>query len=201
MEELKRVIASNIVKYRTSMGLTQYELAQKLNYSDKSISKWERGLSLPDVIVLKQMADLFSIKVDEFYEVHETDVIIEEPKQRKLSRLIITLLACGLVWLVATLIYVALNWLGVVGSWKCFVYAIPATFVVAIVFSVLWGRKWLQLVIISLFVWTFLASIYITFLGTKAWLLFFIGIPMQVLVLLWYTLIYNKSNKNRQKTK
>lgn len=196
MEDYKLIIASNIVKYRTSLGITQMELAEKLNYSDKSVSKWERGASLPDVVVLKKMSELFGIKVDDFFDIHEGNEIIIPPKQRK-SRLLITLLACGLVWLVATLIYVVLNWIGVIGSWKSFVYAIPVTFIVAIVFSVLWGKRWVQITTISLLIWTFLASIYITFIGTKAWLLFLIGIPMQILVFLWYTLIQNIRTKKK----
>lgn len=197
MEELKFVIASNIVKYRTSIGITQLELAEKLNYSDKSVSKWERGAALPDVIVLKKMAELFGVKVDDFFEVHEGHEIVLPPKQKTRSRVIISLLACGLVWLVATLVYVVLNWIGVAGSWKSFVYAIPVTFIVAIVFSALWGKRWLQFTTISLFVWTLLASIYITFIGTKAWLLFLIGIPTQILVILWYTLIQNNRAKKK----
>ena len=62
MEELREIIAKNISDLRKKSGLTQIELAEKLNYSDKAVSKWERGDSVPDVGVLKQIADLFGVR-------------------------------------------------------------------------------------------------------------------------------------------
>ena len=58
MEELKDIIAHNLVAYRKAAGLTQAEIADKLNYSDKAVSKWERGEGMPDVAVLKTLADI-----------------------------------------------------------------------------------------------------------------------------------------------
>lgn len=190
MEELKIIVAQNIVQYRMALGITQIELAEKLNYSDKSVSKWERGLSIPDVYVLKQMAELFGVTVDELLMKHETVKlnISTDSKQQRIRRLIITLLACGLVWLVATLVYVILNWLSIRGSWKCFVYAIPTTMIVSTVFSALWGNKLSTALTVSMLVWTLLLSIYIALMTTKSWLLFLIGIPMQVLIILWFRL-------------
>ena len=82
MENLKETIASNIVRYRNSAGLTQIELADKLNYSDKSISKWERAQGLPDIGVLKEMADLFGIKVDDFLTFHEDNEKVVVPSKK-----------------------------------------------------------------------------------------------------------------------
>ena len=64
MQDLKPVIAKNIADLRVAHGFTQLELAEKLNYSDKAVSKWERGESLPDVTVLKQISDLFGVTLD-----------------------------------------------------------------------------------------------------------------------------------------
>ena len=58
-------IGSNIAAYRKQAGLTQAGLAEKLNYSDKAVSKWERGESVPDVMTLVQLAELFRIPVGE----------------------------------------------------------------------------------------------------------------------------------------
>lgn len=68
MEDLKRIIADNIAELRKAVPLTQAELAEKLNYSDKAVSKWERGESIPDVIVLKQIAGIFGVSVDYLLE-------------------------------------------------------------------------------------------------------------------------------------
>ena len=64
MDDLKVIFASNLIKLRTGKGLTQADLADKLSYSDKSVSKWERGEAIPDAYVLKQMSELFSVPVD-----------------------------------------------------------------------------------------------------------------------------------------
>ena len=68
MDELKLIFASNLIRLRTAAGMTQAELGEQLNYSDKSISKWERGESIPDVAMLKAVADLFSVPVDYLLE-------------------------------------------------------------------------------------------------------------------------------------
>ncbi len=57
-ERLKKNIAKNLSSLRKSAGLTQAELGEKLTYSDKSISKWERGDGLPDLLVLDKLAEL-----------------------------------------------------------------------------------------------------------------------------------------------
>ena len=200
MEELKNIIAQNIYNYRIAMGITQIELAQRLNYSDKSISKWERGASVPDVYVLKQMAELFGVKVDDLLIPHEGHKVVETG-QKRANKLLITLLAAGLVWLVATLVYVVLLLFRVPHAWKSFIYALPATAVVLIVFSALWGKQWHTCLASSLCIWTVLGSIYITFLGTRAWLWFLIGIPLQILTLLWFALMFIKRRyKNNKKS-
>lgn len=67
-EELKSVVANNIAKYRKAKGLTQVELAEGINYSDKLISKWESGNGFPDIFTLKILADFLGIQVDDFYK-------------------------------------------------------------------------------------------------------------------------------------
>ena len=63
MNDIKQTIADNLVGYRKKAGLTQQQLAEKLNYSDKAVSKWERAEAIPDVVVLKTIADIYGIKV------------------------------------------------------------------------------------------------------------------------------------------
>ena len=71
MVDLKLVIASNIIRLRTEAGMTQSELGAKLNYSDKSISKWERAESLPDANVLKQMSEIFGVSMDYLFSTND----------------------------------------------------------------------------------------------------------------------------------
>ena len=64
MEDLKSIVARNIIALRRKHDMTQLELAEKLNYTDKAVSKWERGESLPDIVILKTIADLFGVTLD-----------------------------------------------------------------------------------------------------------------------------------------
>jgi transcriptional regulator with XRE-family HTH domain len=112
MEDLKPVIAKNIIELRKSMNWTQMELAQKLNYSDKAISKWERGESIPDIAVLKEITELFHVSMDYLLEsehAKEADAPLIIAKHRNRNRLIVTLQSAALVFLVASLVFVFLE--------------------------------------------------------------------------------------------
>ncbi len=191
MEELKPVIANNIIYLRKSMNWTQAELAQKLNYSDKAVSKWERAESIPDVIVLKRIADLFHVTIDYLMESEHTENEAKSQavsKQQKHNRFIIALLSVSLVFLIATIIFVILR-LGSVKSdispWMVYVYAFPVAFIVLLVFNSLWGKRKTNFAIITALVWGTLLAVYLTFLHKNIWLIFMIGIPSQIIILLW----------------
>ena len=70
LDKLKLISASNIINLRTGAGLTQAELGAKLNYSDKTISKWERGDAIPDAFVLTQLAEIFGVDVNYLLSEH-----------------------------------------------------------------------------------------------------------------------------------
>ena len=109
VNDLKSVIAKNLIKYRKENGLTQQELAEKLNYSDKSISKWERGEGVPDIYILKQIAELYNITVNDIIGM---EVINNEPApivNKNKNHILITLMSIGLVWLVATISFAILK--------------------------------------------------------------------------------------------
>jgi len=190
MEELKMIIAGNIGKLRREAGMTQLELAEKLNYSDKAISKWERGESIPDVVTLKEVAELFSVTVDYLLRAdHPVEVAAkrEYTKAQKRNRSLITAMSCVLVWLIATFVYANADMAtqGSLRLWQAFVYAVPVTMVVLLVFNSIWGRRRLNFLIISILVWSILASIYLSMLSLNLWLIFLIGIPAQIIILLW----------------
>ena len=64
-EEFNKLVGENLAKYRKFNNYTQIALAEKINYSDKAVSKWEKGECLPDVYVLKQLADLYGVTVND----------------------------------------------------------------------------------------------------------------------------------------
>ncbi|HNX13351.1 MAG TPA: helix-turn-helix transcriptional regulator [Oscillospiraceae bacterium] len=193
MENLKHLISQNIASLRRAAGMTQITLAEKLHYSDKAISKWERGESLPDIAVLKEIADLFGVTVD-FLLFEHTDDKLPEPEvmpdeiaaARRKNHVTIALLATAAVWLVATILFAVLYLIGIkLRLWTIFIYAVPISCIVALVFNSIWGRnkKWNYL-IVSLLMWGILFSLYILFLEENIALIFTIGIPGQVIILI-----------------
>ena len=186
--DYKRVIANNITELRKSFPLTQAELAERLNYSDKAVSKWERGESIPDVITLKRIADLFGVSVDYLLaSTHgERETGISFPQQRRRNRLIVTGLACMLAVFIATACFVVLNiFTELPRLWLAFVYTVPVCAVICIVFNSLWGRGWFNFPLISVLMWSALASVYLTVGDYSAWQIFLIGVPGQIMILLW----------------
>lgn len=200
MKDIKPIIAKNIAVLRQSAGMTQLEFAEKLNYSDKAISKWERGESIPDVSVLVQIAELFGVTLDYLTEeAHSTPLPAETshpPKNpnRKRNRGFITGIAILFVWLVATFCFVVLDISigGVHYHWLAFVCAVPASMVVWLVFNTLWFNRHRNYLIISLLMWSAIAMLYLICLpfGYNLWLIFLIGIPAQAVILFWSRLKY-----------
>lgn len=192
MQELKFIIAKNIQKLRQEKGMTQLELAEKLNYSDKSISKWERGESLPDVVVLKAVADLFEVTLDYLVEEeHSGKPVTKEMMDKNYRRncYIITGTSIFIVSLMATLVYVILAMIfpGTSYPWLCYAYAIPAALIVWLVFNSIWFNPRRNFLIVSLLVWSLLLALYFTFsmLGFYIWPIILVGIPAQIIIWMW----------------
>ena len=188
MQDLKPIIAQNIAELRKAASMTQIELATRLNYSDKAVSKWERGESIPDISVLKEIADLFQVKVDYLLQEDHSDAAPEEltPKQRR-DHMIIALLSLSLVWLISTFLFVFLRITlpDVSGLWLSFVYGVPVSAIVALVFNSMWGNPRRNYLIISILVWSLLLSVYLSYPHGMMWLLFLLGIPAQLIIFLW----------------
>lgn len=196
MEELKQTIAANLAAYRKQANLTQQQLAEMINYSDKAVSKWERGEGVPDVMVLKTLADMYGITVNDFLVAHP-----DKPKRLRLKdfwakRWLITLLSAGLVFLIATIVTAV--WAmcdpdsgGEVAKFA-YLTAIPVSLIVTVVFSCLWGKLWMRCVTVSALIWTLclLLHLVLDIFAEFAWLIYMIGAALQILVILWYILAY-----------
>lgn len=201
MEDPKEIIARNIVDLRRKNGMTQLELAEKLNYTDKAVSKWERGESIPDVAVLKTIADLFGVTVDYLLTAeHKTTVpVLSRLESTLRSHRVITGLSILLVALLATLIFVILDLLpgerG--GAWLSFIWAVPIGSIVWLVFNSIWFNRHLNYLIISILVWSTLAATHITalFFGVNIWLIYVLGVPGQAIILLWSKMRGRKKKK------
>ena len=197
MPATKEIIAENIAELRKASKLTQAELAEKLNYSDKAVSKWERGDSVPDVLVLAEIAELFSVTIDYFlhkHDTHEKKPVVEADKNR--IHLAVSLTACVSPYALAVLVFFILNdvfsnppWL-----WKTFITPLPAVAILAIIFCALWVRnKLFVFVSVSALLWSIILTVYVfVYTVELSWLLFVIGAPLQLIILLWLFVVQKK---------
>ncbi len=195
---IKLTIAHNLANLRKAAGLTQGELAEKFNYSDKSVSKWEHGDTMPDVEVLKDLCDFYGVTLD--YLVTDDPRAqrkLTKHKERQANKWVIAALSVMVVWLVAIFVYVLgqvifgeEKWPGI--GWICFLYAVPASFIVLLIFNSIWGKALWRAILIICLTWTLLTSIYISlglfmpnYEGWGLWPIFLIGIPCTIAAVLW----------------
>ena len=189
--EINQKIAKKLAQYRKSAGLTQAELAEKINYSDKSVSKWESGNGIPDIATLVQLAALYGVSLDSFIDDHP----LPSRKKTRGLHLMIMLLSSGIVWLVASLFFVSFQLIKPGYSWwMSFIYAVAVNAIVLLVYASVWYHRILNFICVTTLIWIGLLSIYLTIriiagvYGTALdglWCLFLLGIPLQVLEVLW----------------
>lgn len=188
MEDIKQIIAKNIADLRIDRKMTQLELAEQLNYSDKAISKWERAESIPDVITLKAVADTFGVTVDYILTEHAPDEKPQTTKNAKNNHLMITLISVVAVWLLGTCAY-TFGWFFDTHLWMAYIVCIPVSMIVLLVFNSIWGRRIFNMYIISALVWTIFLTLFLAFLAYRdknIWMIFLIGIPAQVVIFLCF---------------
>lgn len=199
MEDIKAIIAENIVQLRRKAGMTQIELAERLNYSDKAVSKWERGESVPDIGVLKSIADLFDVTVDYLItaehpqnaapDEEDPAVVQEKAKKRKRMHVMVTGMSVLLVWLVAAIIFIPIDIAApdARAHWLSFAYATPVSMLVWLVFNATWFNRRRNYLIISLMMWTLITVLHLSLLmfGHNIWHFYLLGVPGQLIIILW----------------
>lgn len=188
MEEKKKIgqiIAENLIKLRKENNLTQNDLAMRLNYSDNTISRWERAEITPSIESLEQIAYTFGVPIQALLEENALGVKKETNKKLLMHRLAVVLLCVSIVWFIATTIFVYTDMIFHAHYWQVFVWAIPITCLVMIPFNQFWGKYIYKFVLLSMFQWTLIAAIYLQFIQYNIWLIFMIGIPTQVALCIW----------------
>ena len=194
-QEFRQVVSNNLAAYRKLNNLTQLELAEKLNYSDKSVSKWERGEGLPDPFVLKTIADFYGITINDL-------VSVRKPKRHKHIRrkhVIIPLLSVAVAWLVALLVFMVLNMLPepVKSAELAFIYAIPITAIIFTVFACIWWNQILQFISISGIIWSVALSIYVSINIHGIHLIWLVATVVQVMAVLWFIMVLRISKREK----
>ena len=192
----QELLAKNLAYYRKASGLTQLELAEKFNYSDKSVSKWERGEGFPDVFVLKSLADFYGITIDDFYLEEKKKISSQNHSLTK--QVYIKSLSVGISWLVVLMTFIGLTFLppeAKYKNWLTFVYGALITGIVLLVWDYIYHHRLLRVIDTSIIIWTGIASVYLTLLvilNLNQPLLFVIGVPLEVLEILWFLFRRNK---------
>ncbi len=193
--DIKENLAQNITRYRKALNLTQAELAVKLNYSDKAVSKWERGESVPDLVVLKQLADFYGTTIDNLLKEPKVAPKPVSIKNISKKRFLLCLLSTCVVWLIATLFFVfsGVIFPTLIHTWLAFIYATPLTFMILLILTSVWGKSVWNAVSASLLNWTFITAVYLTLFYAlrnpphTLWMIFLIGIPLQLLIILVFS--------------
>ena len=186
MDELKASFASNLIRLRTAAGLTQTALGEKLHYSDKAVSKWERAESVPDAYVLTELAGIFGVTVDQLLSPNArwAPPPTLRTETETYSRQFIILSALAAIWTLCMVEFVVV-WI-VLGAihWIVFVMAVPLSLVAMLIFNTIWFRGQRNMYIVMALVLSLVLLIYLLLLKYNIWQVFLILVPAELLVFL-----------------
>ena len=192
MEDIKPIVAENLAKLRKSQGLTQAQLAEKFNYSDKAVCRWERGETLPDINVLYSLCEFYGITMNDLVSAElETEEIDVDRKSRFKYRILISILLVSVVWLAATFYFIVNAVLDSGAYWVVFIWAVPISCLAVLVNFRSARSIVFRSIIYSVIVWSGIASVYFHLLYSSkvnAWMIFIIGAPLEFVIILWQQL-------------
>ncbi len=183
MEDLKFITAANIISLRTKAGMTQAQLAELLNYSDKSVSKWERAEAVPDAYVLKNMSEIFGVSVDYLLSSHNDWEPISQKQKRRYRSEIIVLISMVGIWTLAFFIFI-IGWILGHLFWMVFIYAIPISLITLLVFNSVWEKGKRNYYIISTLVASIFVMFYLALLRWNPWQILLLIVPAELIVFL-----------------
>ncbi len=189
ISEIEKNIAKNIRELRVKLGMKQSELGEKIAYSDKTVSKWENGSSVPDVAALAELADIFDVTVDDLIRPNAVERLSEKNKEtaredltNDVAMLCLSILS---VYTIAAIAYVALIISNGYRFWQAFVWAIPPSALIAYRFNKIRANvRWINALLLSIFTWTLITATYLQLLSYNLWPLFFLGIPLEAMIII-----------------
>lgn len=185
MKNLREIIPHNISTLRKEMGLTQMDLAKKVNYSDKAVSRWEKGEVLPDIETLQQIAKTLGVPLEYLFEQH-AQVGTKTRNRPSIHEILFQVLTVCVIWTVLTIMFVYSQVIYNVSYWQVFVWGVPLTALFCIYYNRKWKNKNINFAWRTVFTWSFLTAVYVQFLSQNLWLVFIIGIPIQAAIFVAY---------------
>lgn len=189
MENLSFIIGKNLQILRKKNKFTQAQLGEKLNYSDKAVSKWEKGESLPPIEVFYKISQLYGVSIDNIVGEEKIKTHLIETADMRKRYLHITLLSVLAVWFVALLLFVFLHIFAGEYYWMCFAWAVPTSSIVGLVFDTIWNKCKIMFWLITIIVWTVLLCLAIQMLHFNIWEILLIGIPLQIGIIIWSRMV------------
>lgn len=193
MKELRYIVGENLYKLRKSKGLTQLQISKELNYSDKAISRWERGDAMPDLESLNKISIFYNVPLDYMVKEHEnideiTELNNQQAKMEQSKRISIALLWVSVIWILVAVIYAYCEMFLNISLWQVFVWGVPFSVFIFSVFNRRWNMIKQKYILHSIFLWTLLLSIYLQIMSYNVWLIFIIGVPIQISLILLHSL-------------
>ena len=193
MDDLKSTIAKNLIALRTKAKLTQLQLAEMLNYSDKAVSKWERGEAVPDLRVLLRLSEIFGVSIDEIVKAESLEPQIHPKKKISGMHAFIVAMSTILVWFVAMGVFMIFYFITRTENyaWLTFVVAPLPMAIVWMVFSAKWGNRVTNALAASAILWSCVLIIHIfvmVFNGFgKIYIFYIVAGVFELLIILWFS--------------
>lgn len=200
-ENVKEIIASNLASLRREHKLTQQQLAEKLNYSDKAVSRWENAETLPDIETLCKICDIYGVKFEYLLQKEQPKKNPYVVKNDIPGKMLITFIIMCSIWIAATLAYTYINAIFDIKVWTIFIWAVPFSAVMCEVCNaVFFKNKAFGCVAFSVASWTSILALYLQTLRHNMWMLFIMGVPLQAVIILITVFRYkNADNLSHKK--
>lgn len=184
-------ISNNIAYYRKQFNLTQLELAEKLNYSDKSVSKWERGEGVPDIYVIVELSKFFGVTIDQLVNKQKTPTPIFKNRQT------VAYFYALIAWLVCSVAFAVLKIFKVdYPIWHFFIYALPISSLILFLFNIIWKKIYWIYFYFSVFIWTLALTFDLSFPMVDSYIFYIIAVPIYIFIMYMFYLLFQSKKRN-----
>lgn len=203
MTDIEKNIAKNIKALRIKAGLKQSDIGEKVSYSDKTVSKWENGSSVPDISTLCALAEIFHLTVDDLVKPDAvskyTAITDSQTKETHANEIAMLCLSILTVYMIVVFVFVAILVLRNYDFWQLFVWGVcPSALLVYRYNRNNDNVKWVNTLSLSLFLWSLIVATFLQLLSAnlQLWPIFFLGIPLQAMIII-STLFRTKKSTNK----
>lgn len=184
MKNLREIIPKNLIYLRKQHKMTQLDLSKKLNYSDKAISRWEKGEVMPDIETIQNLSEIYNIEIEDIFKENLAEVQSNQKDAQLANKLIVGAFLLCVVWTAITILFVCSKIVFKHAYWEIFIWGLPISFLIGHMFNDLYIKsKRLKFIFHTGFIWTLLTSIYLQFLSYNLWLIFIVGVPLQASII------------------